>query len=84
MFSFDYEKIESDNKYLKEMLETFLSQGIVKLCNAPIEKNFVEQFAYQLGCVREIVFDRIADIVIKKDAYTQGFTLVDLPLHTDC
>lgn len=68
---------------LKLFLSDFLMYGIVRVEDSPVRNKFVEEFANSIACVREIVFDRVADIVVKEKAYTQGFTPVDLPLHTD-
>ena len=67
------------------MLHNFLMFGIVKIIDTPIRKKFVDNFAYQIACVREIVFDRVTDVIVKEEAYTQGLaTSSELVLHTDC
>jgi len=82
--TYRYGELVSGAEILKSMIESFLQYGIVRIAESPVRKGFVEEFACQISCVREIVFDRVADIVSKKNAYTQGFTPVAIPLHTDC
>lgn len=80
----DYGNVSSFPVAMKAFLGDFLRHGIVKLGGVPIQDAYVEKVANQIACVREIAFDRVADIIVKKDAYTQGFIPVPLPLHTDC
>jgi hypothetical protein len=80
----NYDDVSSFPLAMKAFLGDFLRDGIVKLSGVPIQDAYVEKVANQIACVREIAFDRVADIMIKENAYTQGFTPVPLPIHTDC
>jgi len=81
---FDYERVLSSASVLLSFLETFRDRGIAIIENAPAKDRESERFADYLAYVREIAFDRVANIRISPDAYTQGFTDAPLHPHTDC
>ena len=82
--SFVYDKIMSDDETSAAMIAAFEKFGLIRLTDVPMKDREVERFANRLSYVREIVFDRVADIRVSVDPYTLGFTNSALPLHTDC
>lgn len=82
--SFDYPDVMSDDGAAAQMIAAFQRRGLVRLGQVPIAEREVERFAGRLAYVREIAFDRVADIRVSVDPYTLGFTNAALPLHTDC
>ena len=82
--SFAYDEIMSDDEASATMIAAFEALGLVRLTHAPRTDREVERFANRLSYVREIAFDRVADIRVSVDPYTLGFTNASLPLHTDC
>jgi len=82
--SFAYDKVMSDNNASAEMIAAFEAFGLVRLTDMPTTDREVERFANRLSYVREIAFNRVADIRVSMDPYTLGFTNAALPLHTDC
>ncbi|WP_349371418.1 TauD/TfdA family dioxygenase [Salinarimonas sp.] len=81
---FTYDEVMRDDAAAADMIGAFETFGLVQLVGAPTAAGEVERFASRLAYVREIVFDRIADIRVEADPYTLGFTNEALPLHTDC
>lgn len=82
--SFAYTQIMSDDVAAGAMIEAFEHRGLIRLTGAPTADGEVERFADRLAYVREIAFDRVANIRVSVDPYTLGFTNASLPLHTDC
>ncbi len=82
--SFRYDEIMSDDNASAEMIATFEAFGLVRLTEVPTADRGVERFANRLSYVREIAFDRVANIRVSVDPDTLGFTNTELPLHTDC
>ena len=82
--NFAYLDVMADDKIASEMIESFESLGLIRLTGAPTIDSEVERFANRLAYVREIAFDRVANIKVSIDPYTLGFTNNALPLHTDC
>lgn len=81
---FSYRQLLADEGALLDLLSRFRDDGIAMIEGVPRKKNECERFANHVAYVREIIFDRVADIRVSADAYTQGFTDAALPLHTDC
>ena len=81
---FSYKKLLADDKDLLRFLCAFRDYGVSLVQGVPLNKNEVETFANHLAYVREIIFDRVADIRVSEDGYTQGFTNAALHPHTDC
>jgi len=82
--SFVYDEVMSDDNASAAMIAAFEAFGLVRLTDMPATDREVERFANRLSYVREIAFDRVADIRVSMDPYTLGFTNAALPLHTDC
>ncbi len=82
--SFSYEDVMADDTVAADMIGAFERFGLIRMINAPTAEREVERFADRLAYVREIAFDRVADIRVSVDPYTLGFTNAALPLHTDC
>ena len=81
---FTYAELLEDEDALLRFLSSFRDFGISVIRGAPPKDKEVEKFANHLAYVREIIFDRVADIRVSMDAYTQGFTSAALHPHTDC
>lgn len=82
--SFAYRDVMANDTVAADMVAKFEQWGLIRLTDAPTNNGEVERFANRLAYVREIAFDRVADIRVSVDAYTLGFTNAALPLHTDC
>ncbi|WP_299603158.1 TauD/TfdA family dioxygenase [uncultured Tateyamaria sp.] len=82
--SFSYQHVMNDPHTAAAMIADFQRFGLVQMIDVPTEQGEVERFAEHLAHVREIAFDRVANIRVSVDPYTLGFTKAALPLHTDC
>lgn len=82
--SFAYEGVMTDDGIAAAMVDAFEQWGLIRLTGSPTEDREVERFADRMAYVREIAFDRVANIRVSVDPYTLGFTNSSLPLHTDC
>lgn len=82
--SFTYKDVMADDTVAAAMVAAFEQWGLIRLTGAPTDDREVERFADRLAYVREIAFDRVANIRVSVDPYTLGFTNSSLPLHTDC
>ncbi len=82
--SFAYPEVMTDDAAAGDMVAAFEKTGLIRLTGAPTDDCEVERFANRLAYVREIAFDRVANIRVSVDPYTLGFTNASLPLHTDC
>ena len=81
---FSHNELLADDRTLLQFLSEFRDYGISLVYDVPSNANEVEKFANQIAYVREIIFDRVADIRVSEDGYTQGFTSAALQPHTDC
>ncbi|MGI9338899.1 MAG: TauD/TfdA family dioxygenase [Gammaproteobacteria bacterium] len=81
---FLYGQLLADESALLDFLSHFRDYGIAMIEGVPRKKSECERFANHIAYVREIAFDRVADIRVSAGAYTQGFTDTALSLHTDC
>lgn len=82
--SFTYSDVMANDTIAATMIDTFEQWGLIRLTGAPTDDREVERFADRLAYVREIAFDRVANIKVSVDPYTLGFTNASLPMHTDC
>lgn len=82
--TFSYGDVINDDAMAAAMIAAFERRGLIRLDGMPTVEGEVERFAQRLSYVREIAFDRIANIKVSLDPYTLGFTNAALPLHTDC
>ena len=82
--TFDYGRVMGDDAFAIEMIAAFKTYGLIKLTNSGSADGEVERFANRISYVREIAFDRVANIKVSLDPYNIGFTDQALPLHTDC
>jgi gamma-butyrobetaine dioxygenase len=82
--SFGYKDVMADDVIAAAMVDAFEQWGLIRLTGAPTDDREVERFADRLAYVREIAFDRVANIKVSVDPYTLGFTNSSLPMHTDC
>ncbi len=82
--TFSYRDVIDDDAIAAKMIGAFERHGLIRLDGMPTVEDEVERFAQRLAYVREIAFDRVANIKVSLDPYTLGFTNAALPLHTDC
>lgn len=82
--TFQHDELFEDSGVMCRMIEAYAAYGLIRIKGVPVEDKAVERFANRLAYVREIIFDRVADIQASPDPYNIGFTNVALPLHTDC
>ncbi|MEM7281603.1 MAG: TauD/TfdA family dioxygenase [Pseudomonadota bacterium] len=64
-------------------IERFLKFGAIVLTDAPTTPDSVEQLSQRLGPIREVIFDRIHNVVAKAHGYNVAFTNLPLPPHCD-
>ncbi len=82
--TFNYADVMTSDIDAGVMIAAFQCRGLIRLIGATTKNGEVERFANRFAYVREIAFDRIADIKVAADPDTLGFTNAALPLHTDC
>lgn len=82
--TFEHDLLWQDPAVLCGMIDAYAATGLVRIRGVPVVHHAVERFTTRLACVREIVFDRVADIRASPEPYNLGFTNSALPLHTDC
>ncbi len=82
--SFAHDRLFAAPGELERLIAAYRRRGLVRVTGVPRRSGEVERFAERLAYVREIAFDRVADIKVTPGAYTLGFTAAPLPLHTDC
>lgn len=72
---FDHAAVLEDDSVAAAMIEAFERTGLVLIRGMPTEPNEVERFANHFAYVREIAFDRVADIRVKVDYSSRADTL---------
>ena len=80
---FDYQQFLASDHVAAELIEEFLRTGVCVLVNAPTEPDSSEQLAARLGPVREVVFERIHNVVVDPNGYSIAHTGLAVAPHND-
>ena len=80
---YEYRQFLDDDAAAAEVIEEFLRSGVCVLVNAPTEPASSEQLACRLGPLREVVFDRIHDVVVNPGGYSIAHTSLAIAPHND-
>ena len=80
---FDYRRFLDDDRTAADLVEEFLLTGACLLVDAPTEPDSSEQLAARLGPVREVVFDRIHNVVVDPKGYSIAHTDLAIAPHND-
>ena len=80
---FDYQRFLASDEVAAELIEEFLRTGVCVLINAPTDPDSSEQLAARLGPVREVVFERIHNVVVDPKGYSIAHTGLAIAPHND-
>ena len=80
---FDYQRFLASDRAAAELIEEFLQTGVCVLVDAPTEPDSSEQLATRLGPVREVLFERIHNVVLDPKGYNIAHTGLAVAPHND-
>ncbi len=80
---FDFRQFLDHDRTAADLIENFLETGACLLVDAPTEPDSSEQLAARLGPIREVVFDRIHNVVVDPAGYSVAHTKLALAPHND-
>ena len=80
---FDYQRFLASDRAAEEVIEEFLQTGVCVLVDAPSEPDSSEQLATRLGPVREVLFERIHNVVLDPKGYNIAHTGLAVAPHND-
>ena len=80
---FDYRRFLSSDRVAANLIEEFLETGACVLADAPTEPDSSEQLARRLGPIREVVFERIHNVVVDPKGYSIAHTALAIAPHND-
>ena len=80
---FDWRRFLDHDLTAADLIEEFLRTGACVLVDAPTEPDSSEQLARRLGPVREVVFDRIHNVVVDPKGYSIAHTDLPIAPHND-
>ena len=80
---FDYQRFLASDRTAAELIEEFLRTGVCLLVNAPTDPDSSEQLATRLGPIREVVFERIHNVVVDPKGYSIAHTDLAVAPHND-
>ena len=80
---YDFGQFLGDDRTAADLIEEFLRTGACVLVDAPTEPDSSEQLAARLGPVREVVFDRIHNVVVDPKGYSIAHTALAIAPHND-
>ncbi|MXW18616.1 MAG: DUF971 domain-containing protein [Gemmatimonadetes bacterium] len=80
---FDYRRFLANDSAAAEFIEEFLRTGVCVLVDAPTEPDSSEQLAARLGPVREVLFERIHNVVVDPKGYSIAHTGLAVAPHND-
>jgi len=79
----DFDAFLAEDATARDVIEDFLETGAVMLVSAPESPNALEKLQLRLGRIREVVFDRIHNVVVDPTGYNAALTSLQLPPHND-
>ena len=80
---YEFGRFLGDDRTAADLTEEFLRTGACVLVDAPTEPDSSEQLAARLGPVREVVFDRIHNVVVDPKGYSIAHTALAIAPHND-
>lgn len=80
---YDYRQFLDDDTTAADLIDEFLRSGACVLVNAPTDPDSSEQLASRLGPLREVVFERIHDVVVNPAGYSIAHTSLAIAPHSD-
>ena len=80
---FDYRRFLASDRVAAELIEEFLRTGVCLLLDAPTDPDSSEQLATRLGPVREVLFERIHNVVVDPKGYSIAHTDLAVAPHND-
>jgi len=81
--AFDYRQFLADDPTAADLIEEFLGTGACVLTGAPTDPDSAERLAPRLGPVREVVFERIHNVVVDPNGYSIAHTDLPIAPHND-
>ena len=79
----DFGRFLDDDRTAADLIKEFLRVGACVLTGAPTEPDSSEQLARRLGPLREVVFDRIHNVVVDPKGYSIAHTDLAIAPHND-
>ena len=79
----DFDDFLADDHAAAAGIEHFLATGACVLDNGPTTPNALENLAPRLGPVREVLFERIHNVLVDPAGYNIAHTSEDVPPHND-
>ena len=79
----DFDDFLADDSAAAACIEAFLATGACVLTNGPTTPNALERLAPRLGPVREVLFERIHNVLVDPTGYNIAHTSEDVPPHND-
>ena len=79
----DFDDFLADDQAAAAGIEHFLATGACVLDNGPTTPNALERLAPRLGPVREVLFERIHNVLVDPAGYNIAHTNEDVPPHND-
>ena len=80
---FDYQRFLASDSAAAELIEEFLRAGVCVLVDAPTDPDSSEQLATRLGPIREVLFERIHNVVVDPKGYSIAHTGLAVAPHND-
>ena len=80
---FDYQRFLASDRAAAELIEEFLRTGVCVLVDAPTEPDSSEQLATRLGPIREVLFERIHNVMLDPKGYNIAHTGLAVAVHND-
>ncbi len=80
---YDYQRFLADDSTAAEMIEEILRTGVCVLVDAPTDPDSSEQLATRLGPIREVLFERIHNVVVDPKGYSIAHTDLAVAPHND-
>ena len=80
---FDYQEFLRNDRTAADLIQEFLRTGACVLVDAPTEPDSCEQLASRLGPIREVVFERIHNVVVDPKGYSIAHTDLAIESHND-
>ena len=80
---YDFRQFLDNDRTAADLIEEFLQTGACVLVDAPTEPDSSEQLAARLGPLREVVFDRIHNVVVDPKGYSIAHTDLAIAPHND-
>ena len=80
---FDFHRFLHHDRTAADLIEDFLETGACVIVDAPTEPDSSEQLTARLGPIREVVFERIHNVVVDPKGYSIAHTKLALAPHDD-